>query len=108
MSDRPTLKIGDKVQYDFMGKVGDTGTVIKVTPKRLHTGGSTAHIRVRWDSNGHEGTVEERSLKLMTAAPQPTPVAACPHCGGWTSYGGMSQYSKSKEPVEGRTGCSCS
>ena len=33
------------------------------------------------------------------------PAAACGVCGGWTSQGGMSQYAKSLEPVQGRTGC---
>lgn len=36
-----------------------------------------------------------------------TPAAACPRCGGWTAHGGMSQHSKSEEPVLGRTGCTC-
>jgi hypothetical protein len=27
--------------------------------------------------------------------------AACPRCGGWTGYGGMSQYAK------GEDGCTC-
>lgn len=36
------------------------------------------------------------------------PAAACPRCGGWTSYGGMSQHAGSLVPVQGRTGCTCS
>ena len=35
------------------------------------------------------------------------PAAACPRCGGWTGYGGMSQHSTSTVPVIGRTGCVC-
>jgi hypothetical protein len=35
------------------------------------------------------------------------PAAACQRCGGWTSFGGMSQHSKSATPVHGRTGCNC-
>lgn len=35
------------------------------------------------------------------------PAAACPRCGGWTSFGGMSQYSKSVVEVLGRKGCIC-
>jgi len=35
------------------------------------------------------------------------PAAACRNCGGWTSVGGMSQYSTATEPVDGRTGCTC-
>jgi len=33
------------------------------------------------------------------------PQAACTVCGGWTSQGGMSQYSDNTMPVYGRTGC---
>ena len=35
------------------------------------------------------------------------PGAACPRCGGWTSFGGMSQYSESNDAVMGRIGCVC-
>ena len=35
------------------------------------------------------------------------PAAACPRCGGWTSFGGMSQHSASKRRVMGRRGCVC-
>lgn len=36
------------------------------------------------------------------------PVAACPRCGGWTGYGGMSQYRNNVETrTIGRTGCVC-
>lgn len=35
------------------------------------------------------------------------PAAACMQCGGWTGFGGMSQYSEAVEPVEGRSGCIC-
>lgn len=35
------------------------------------------------------------------------PAAACPRCGGWTSFGGCSQYRDATEPVMGRTGCIC-
>ena len=38
---------------------------------------------------------------------KPIPAAACPRCGGWTSFGGMSQHSKATTPVSGRTGCTC-
>ncbi len=33
------------------------------------------------------------------------PDASCPKCGGWTSYGGMSQYRSSTSPEMGRLGC---
>jgi len=35
------------------------------------------------------------------------PAAACPRCGGWTTYGGCSQHAASLVPVAGRTGCVC-
>jgi len=40
------------------------------------------------------------------------PAAACGNCGGWTNYGGMSQYFNAIIPVEGnkgdfRNGCEC-
>jgi hypothetical protein len=35
------------------------------------------------------------------------PRAACSTCGGWTSGGGMSHYSHSDTPIQGRTGCVC-
>ena len=33
------------------------------------------------------------------------PAAACSRCGGWTGFGGMSQYSQTRLRVIGRTGC---
>lgn len=35
------------------------------------------------------------------------PAAACSKCGGWTGFGGMSQYAHSTEKVLDRTGCIC-
>ena len=35
------------------------------------------------------------------------PAAACPRCGGWTSFGGMSQFSNTLDVNHGRTGCIC-
>ena len=35
------------------------------------------------------------------------PAAACRRCGGWTTQGGMSQYSRSAKLVMNRTGCDC-
>lgn len=40
-------------------------------------------------------------------SPPSTPAAACTRCGGWTAFGGMSQYAHSKVPVHGRVGCAC-
>jgi hypothetical protein len=33
------------------------------------------------------------------------PAASCPKCGGWTSFGGMSQHSSSTSLAMGRLGC---
>ncbi len=48
-------------------------------------------------------------LDLKTGGNKMTniPAAACPRCGGWTSFGGMSQFANSKVPAMGRTGCTC-
>jgi hypothetical protein len=35
------------------------------------------------------------------------PKAACSRCGGWTAYGGCSQYANSAVRFLGRTGCHC-
>lgn len=35
------------------------------------------------------------------------PEAACKKCGGWTSFGGMAQYSQTITPILGRVGCIC-
>lgn len=44
----------------------------------------------------------------MTANPMHNiPAAACPRCGGWTTFGGMSQHATATKPVLGRTGCTC-
>jgi hypothetical protein len=51
----------------FAGQQGDTGTVVKVTPKRL-SGGTRALVRVRWDRSGYEGTVEDRKLRIIGRA----------------------------------------
>lgn len=44
---------------------------------------------------------------MKTPNPMPGPAAACPRCGGWTNYGGCSQFYKSLTFVNGRTGCFC-
>lgn len=44
---------------------------------------------------------------MKTPNSLPGPPASCPRCGGWTSYGGCSQFHKSLTPVHGRTGCLC-
>jgi hypothetical protein len=59
---RRTFEAGDVVIWDYLGKTGDTGVVVKVTKKKL-SGGSTAIVRVKWDSNGHIGSVEDRVIR---------------------------------------------
>lgn len=59
---RTTFKPGDVVIWDYLGKTGDTGVVVKVTKKKL-SGGSTAIVRVKWDRNGHIGAVEDRVIR---------------------------------------------
>lgn len=44
---------------------------------------------------------------MKTPNPLPAPPAACSRCGGWTSFGGCSQFHSSLVPVHGRTGCFC-
>jgi hypothetical protein len=43
----------------------------------------------------------------MTNPTTNTPAAACRRCGGWTTYGGMSQHAHADAPIMGRTGCTC-
>jgi hypothetical protein len=64
---KPQPEPGDRVQWDYLGKKGDTGVVVKVTPKRL-SGGSRAVVRVKWDKNGHVGAVEDRVLRVLQKA----------------------------------------
>lgn len=61
------LRIGDRVQWSFFGKTGDTGTVLRVfpRPKRPQPGGVRAMVEVRWDANGYVGRVEDRKLKCL-------------------------------------------
>ena len=50
-----------------------------------------------------------QQAQLTDALNQSTlhPAAACGRCGGWTSFGGMSQHSTTHVPVNGRFGCVC-
>lgn len=64
---RVRIQVGDRVRWSYLGKQGDTGVVLRVTPKQL-SGGSAAIVRVRWDSNGHVGSVEDRVLQVIKPA----------------------------------------
>lgn len=72
------------------------------------------------DHNGYAGFTREMAdvtandcakhypeISYEVVPREPIPAAACPKCGGWTSFGGMSQHSNSTVPVDGRTGCTC-
>ena len=39
--------------------------------------------------------------------PKPYPAAACPVCGGWSSFGGCSHLAHVVVPTSGRVGCVC-
>lgn len=57
---------GDRVQYKAFGKVGDTGTVVRVMPvKAVRTGGVRARVRVRWDATKCESVVDDQVLVLV-------------------------------------------
>lgn len=57
------FKPGDRVRWEYLGKRGDVGTVVKVTRRKLAIGGSTQIVKVCWDSNKYCGSVESRVLK---------------------------------------------
>jgi hypothetical protein len=69
----------------------------------VYRGGSHVAIHVE---NGRE--VKGARLAILVESETPTrPAAACPRCGGWTSFGGMSQHSDPKKLHLGRFGCNC-
>ena len=58
----------------------------------------------------HEGkklTFPADALEVDETEPLKFTAAACMKCGGWTSFGGMSQHHKTTVPVMGRLGCIC-
>ena len=67
---RTPFKVGDRVVRNKavggpIAQSGDVaGTILKVTAVLHGSGGTRAHIRVRWD-NGHEASVEDRQLALL-------------------------------------------
>jgi hypothetical protein len=63
---RRTIKVGDKVRWEFLGRIGDTGTVLRVTPRKHAGGGVLASVRVRWDSSGYVGLVDDRVLVVVS------------------------------------------
>lgn len=53
-------------RYGSIEHRGDVvGTILKVTAVARGSGGTRARVRVRWD-NGHEASVEDRQLLLVT------------------------------------------
>lgn len=88
---RPQLQPGDRVRYDYGGKVGNTGTVVSVHPKKLKTGGSSALVKVRWDSKPEGravGTVEERALVLLSEGEDPQFLKAAARMRAWITQNG--------------------
>lgn len=86
-------------------KQSDVLIRIFITPKEL--------LRIESKIEGSDGSEFESGETFLIGVTHgkkvhwPLPAAACPRCGGWTNSGGMSQYSKSREVIDGRTGCTC-
>ena len=59
------LRPGDRVRWQYLGKQGDTGTVVKVTRRRVAIGGSRYTVRVRWDASGSSASHDDRVLKKI-------------------------------------------
>ena len=59
------LKPGDRVRWEYLGKQGDTGTVLKVTRRRVAIGGSRYTVRVCWDKTQSCGSHDDRVLKKI-------------------------------------------
>lgn len=59
------LRPGDRVRWHFLEGQGDTGTVVKVTKRRLAIGGSRYIVRVRWDKSESTGSHDDRVLKKI-------------------------------------------
>lgn len=59
------LKVGDRVRWQYLGKQGDTGTVLKVTKRRVAIGGSRYSVRVRWDASGSTASHDDRVLRKI-------------------------------------------
>lgn len=59
------LHPGDRVRWQYLGKQGDTGIVMKVTRRRVAIGGSRYTVRVRWDATGSSASHDDRVLKKI-------------------------------------------
>lgn len=56
------FKVGEKVQWSFAGKLGATGTVLRIIRRpTIASGGVRSIVEVRW-STGVVGRVEDRKL----------------------------------------------
>ena len=79
------------------------GTVIKTIPA------GKDHVRYEHSKPG-DWLIPGEQTRLWTEHTNDLsdiPAAACPRCGGWTSFGGCSQHSQSRTLVLDRTGCRC-
>lgn len=59
------LRPGDRVRWQYLGKQGDTGTVVKVTKRHSAIGGSRYRVRVCWDKTGSTGSHDDRVLEKV-------------------------------------------
>lgn len=107
-------KVSTEWELTFEGK---TVTVYDWKETNLyddHTAPSVEAFRERdsygWHIGGNDKAVADRFILFLSTLLEGVklpPAAACPRCGGWTSFGGMSQFAKSTEAVLGRIGCTC-
>ena len=74
---KSTFNVGDRVVRNKAvgspagAQRGDVvGTILKVTPAPVGSGGTRARVRVRWD-NGHEGSVDDRQIVLAKQGSPP-------------------------------------
>jgi hypothetical protein len=63
--DARPFKPGDRVEWNMGGKQGDTGTVVKVTKRRVAIGGSQYTVRVRWDASQSINSHDDRVLRKI-------------------------------------------
>lgn len=113
--DRPA-QVGDMIRsYDFCGRTDCymEGLVTKVHEGLIHANttairfGELGELAITLGDNDTFRTPElglmlaDKDFRRIIVLQTKTPAAACPRCYGWTSCGGMSQFSK------GKAGCQC-
>lgn len=90
----PCLGCADPITYVITVERG-------VGPEVMPEGHVTAY------RDGHLCSGCTDAVNALLRGRTEAPAAACGRCGGWTSFGGMSQHAKATTPVQGRVGCSC-